>query len=168
MLTEHENAFSALRTAQDRALEVRLEAQHAVAVAELEERLRREMVDASDAARRHIIDSILTRHCPACDAAFDDWDACAAVKCRNCPCHFCGICLANCGTAQVAHRHCATCVWTGRELYLREDQVAQKTNEWRREQIQRALACLPAGARKQLLQSIAVQLRHVGLGDLLA
>lgn len=42
---------------------------------------------------RHIQENILTLSCPTCDAAFFDFDGCAAVTCASCGIEFCGLCL---------------------------------------------------------------------------
>jgi len=41
--------------------------------------------------RAVIVDRDLTLHCPACAVAFDDYDACNALTCGKCACHFCGL-----------------------------------------------------------------------------
>jgi serine/threonine protein kinase len=60
-------------------------------------------------ARKHIINKILTLTCPRCGQAFFDFDGCYALKCSACPCHFCGWCLADCGTNKDAHAHVRQC-----------------------------------------------------------
>jgi hypothetical protein len=61
-------------------------------------------------ARTHIVDQILTLACPrpGCGQAFLDFEGCFALRCRRCPCGFCGWCLADCGNDAHAHvRQCA-------------------------------------------------------------
>ena len=58
-------------------------------------------------ARKHIIEEILTLKCPRCSLAFLNFDACFALKCNGCPCHFCAYCLKDCGDD--AHGHVANC-----------------------------------------------------------
>jgi hypothetical protein len=54
-----------------------------------------------------IHDEILTLKCPSCKKAFLDFEGCFALKCSNCPCGFCGWCLADCGSD--AHSHVRKC-----------------------------------------------------------
>ena len=62
-----------------------------------------------EAARRHIVDEILTLKCPraGCRAAFLDFNGCFALTCGRCGCGFCAWCLADCGDD--AHTHVAGC-----------------------------------------------------------
>ena len=57
-------------------------------------------------AKREIVDAV-TLSCPRCRAAYIDFDGCCAVKCANCQCGFCGLCLIDCGND--AHAHVLTC-----------------------------------------------------------
>lgn len=59
------------------------------------------------AARRHIVENILTLACPRCRVAFIDFEGCLALKCRSCACGFCALCLKDCGPD--AHSHLASC-----------------------------------------------------------
>ena len=61
------------------------------------------------AARKRIVDEILTLRCPRCEAAFVDFANCFAIKCRSCDCHFCGWCFEDCGDRDDAHSHVAEC-----------------------------------------------------------
>jgi len=57
-----------------------------------------------------IVDSILNLRCPACKAAFVDFEGCFALTCgrNNCRRAFCAWCLADCGNDAHAHvAHCA-------------------------------------------------------------
>lgn len=57
--------------------------------------------------RVHVVDKILTLHCPRCDQAFVDFTGCFALRCGRCNAGFCAWCLALCGTD--AHTHVAAC-----------------------------------------------------------
>lgn len=57
--------------------------------------------------RRHIVEELLTLRCPRCKRAFMDYSACAAIKCDNCDCGFCGKCFMDCGSD--AHSHVTNC-----------------------------------------------------------
>ena len=45
---------------------------------------------------RKIQDEILNLACPRCKTVFVDFDACFALKCRQCLCAFCAWCLQDC------------------------------------------------------------------------
>jgi hypothetical protein len=69
---------------------------------QLQEALRR--------ARNSIIDTSLTLYPPCCrGGAVLDWEACMAVKCRNCPRHFCGFCCTYHGDRQGSQAHARQC-----------------------------------------------------------
>lgn len=59
----------------------------------------------------HIIENFLTLRCPRCRRAFQDYEGCAAIKCENCSCGFCGKCFKDCGTD--AHAHVRECIGPG-------------------------------------------------------
>ena len=44
-------------------------------------------------ARRHVEERILNTSCPRCGTVFLEFDGCAALRCRACPCAFCAWCL---------------------------------------------------------------------------
>jgi len=56
---------------------------------------------------RHIVDEILTMHCPGCRGAILDWSGCLAVTCE-CKTAFCGLCLERALTGD-AHQHVLVC-----------------------------------------------------------
>jgi len=49
------------------------------------------------------ISECLIPRCPRCGSGFMGLDGCFSVKYRNCPCSFCGFCLADCGSDAHAH-----------------------------------------------------------------
>ena len=57
-------------------------------------------------AAEHVVERILTLRCPECDAAFVDFNGCAALTCR-CGEHFCAFCLEK--TPDDGHAHVAQC-----------------------------------------------------------
>ena len=68
-----------------------------------------------EAHRRHIVEKILTAHCPRCDQVWEDADGCDALTCHRCDCRFCGHCGRDCGEGQAGqdacHAHVLVCVW---------------------------------------------------------
>ena len=71
---------------------------------------------------RKIQEEILNLTCPRCKIVFVDFDACFALKCRNCQCAFCAWCLQDCGAN--AHLHVRRCQYSlsNGELYGTIDQ----------------------------------------------
>ncbi|KAG5184304.1 hypothetical protein JKP88DRAFT_315222, partial [Tribonema minus] len=67
----------------------------------------------------HVVERVLTLHCPTCDKAFLDFEDCFAIRCRpvelpghvrgkiGCGNSFCGWCMQPCG--QDAHNHVRSC-----------------------------------------------------------
>ena len=66
-----------------------------------------------DDARKHIEETLLTDKCANCGAAWFDFGACAAVRCGNCPNHFCACCCEDFGPGaagwESAHAHVPHC-----------------------------------------------------------
>ena len=60
----------------------------------------------------HIIaEQIMTLRCPACQKAYCDFDACAAITCNFCGAHFCGVCFKENPnwSKDDAHQHVVEC-----------------------------------------------------------
>ncbi len=57
--------------------------------------------------RIHIEEEIMTIRCPKCRQPFVDYTGCAALTCSSCQCHFCALCLKDCGAN--AHPHVKKC-----------------------------------------------------------
>jgi len=100
-------------------------------VAEHERAQRRRQVQA---AKRHIVERILTLHCPKCDQAFVDFNGCWALTCarQGCGCAFCALCLKDCDND--AHAHVAGCagdVFAGsiQEFHQRQKQRQRRMVE---------------------------------------
>jgi hypothetical protein len=80
-------------------LRIQLEAQEAAAG--LEERRRKALAEAVSLGFEHraeryrlaIIEDYLVLRCPRCLRAFLDYEACDALRCGNCGCGFCALCL---------------------------------------------------------------------------
>ena len=75
--------------------------------AQLERELR--ALEREGKSRRHIgvKKQIMPLRCPRCHAAFVDYEGCAALSCRSCPCTFCTLCLEDC--SDNADEHAARC-----------------------------------------------------------
>lgn len=52
---------------------------------------------------------VLTPKCPACGAAYVDFDACAALVCHACASVFCALCDRVCANMDDGHAHVAAC-----------------------------------------------------------
>lgn len=55
-----------------------------------------------------LVDDVFTLRCPECDAAFDSYDACAAVQC-TCGAWFCAFCMTPAYDARECHTHVRNC-----------------------------------------------------------
>ena len=62
---------------------------------------------------RNDVAALLDPKCPRCQAVFDSFEGCAALRCRNCPCHFCALCFRDCGDSGGAHTHVRGCPQRG-------------------------------------------------------
>lgn len=128
-------AYGAYLAARDRVREAVQAAQHAKEMHAFEERLRKELNDQVAPVRNLIIERVLTRHCPRCQAAFVDFDGCLALTCAkaSCKCAFCAICLEDCGAD--AHAHVGRCQYAGGSLHAAAGQVKALENRWRIDRI---------------------------------
>ena len=88
--------------------------------------------------RAHIINEILTLHCPRCKAAFIDFDGCMALSCSRdaCGAKFCAVCLRDCAGDADAHEHVRSCKYTeGVGLHASGDSLRRMHNRWRTDKI---------------------------------
>ncbi len=145
------------------------------------------------AARRRVVDEVLTLACPGCKLAMPDhgepnehgvrtlpWAGCFAVKCAGahgalggCGTTFCGWCWRAFGTgprnSQDCHVHVGYCQLNaapGRDLYGGPRAVelfAAALRTRRQRQLAQLLATLPAEMHAPLLQSLARELADAGL-----
>ena len=157
------DCFLAARNAAVEADILQMVAQREAKCAELEAAARN---DATLKLRTHIIDKILTLHCPRCSLAFLDFAGCLALTCANCGCGFCGLCQRDCGDD--AHQHAANCRWGGGDVFMADEDIPRAQNRWRRHAIGECLAELSAPDRTKVLQDLQRELQDIGLGDLLA
>jgi len=109
---------------------------------------------------RHIVDNILTLHCPACDLAFVDYDACALLKC-HCGVRFCGFCLQ----PNATHEHVALCPENplrarGEQGVYVPQQVWENAQHERKERLVRAHL---AGATQEHRTAVLNHLRRYGM-----
>eukprot|EP00953_Heterococcus_sp_UTEX-ZZ885_P039581 20289-Heterococcus_DN1.PRE.1 len=113
-------------------------------------------------ARAHIIDTILTLQCPRCTKAFDSFEGCFALLCRDseghgCGAAFCAYCLHDCG--RDAHAHVAVCAHNTapRKEVFGTVHMFEAVQRARRQQlVQQYLQTLPARLR-ELVQRATVQ-----------
>jgi hypothetical protein len=107
--------------------------------------------------RRHVVEGILTLHCPRCGAAYVDFEGCFALSCARCAAAFCAWCCADCGGD--AHAHVAACggLW-GDKAALRRAHAARATRELRA-----YLRTLRAHERAPLLAACAADLADLGV-----
>jgi Ankyrin repeats (3 copies) len=119
-------------------------------------------------ARAHVLDSILMLKCPRCHKAFDDFDGCFAVKCRDlegngCGAAFCGYCLKDCG--RDAHKHVGERVHNSNagDLFgTKKDFVAAQCSR-RRRMVLAYLETLPLALREEVKPAIAPDLKDLGI-----
>jgi len=108
----------------------------------------------------HIVDTILTLRCPACQLAFVDFDACALLQCR-CGVKFCGFCLH----PNATHGHVAEC--RENPLHGRGEQGVYVTRpEWERAQHarkQRLVRAHLANATQEHRAAVLERLRPHGI-----
>lgn len=115
--------------------------------------------------KTHIIDTILTLRCPRCKAAFDDFDGCFSLRCGNCPCSFCAMCLKDCGGD--AHAHAAQCQ-EGHGMkavgYYGTKESWEAIQKRRRERlVKEYIRTLPQNDRGRVVQRCEIELRDLGI-----
>jgi len=111
-----EDLFDLYRDARQKVL-VQLEVNQQLQIAQ--QKWSADNINEVERHSRHIIESILTLHCP-CSAVFYydsvDLDNCLALTCATCGYPFCGWCLTSCGSSAQAHEHVRECS-VGKDLY---------------------------------------------------
>jgi hypothetical protein len=134
-----------------------------------QERVREAGQDAVSKARSHIISNILMLKCSRCQKAFDDFDGCFAVKCRDtagngCGACFCGYCLKDCGSSVQTHAHVLNCDHNAkRSLFgTKQDFVAAQRSRRERLVLQ-YLQTLPVSLQEQVKRAIAQDLKDLGI-----
>lgn len=110
-----------------------------------------------DRAVRRIRDDILVERCPRCAAAFDDYDGCNALKCSQCGCGFCAVCLCDCGSD--AHAHVAS---EHGELFDRQAADVSRLAR-RRLAVRQELERLSVAARERATALLAAELDDLGI-----
>ena len=115
--------------------------------------------------RNKIHEEVLTLKCPRCKKAFLDFDGCFALKCSNCPCSFCGWCLADCGSD--AHSHVKDCrhklnkdTFFGTQTEFRQAMRTKMTAD-----LKAVLLAMEQGQRQEVLQVLADDLRDLGIDE---
>jgi Ankyrin repeats (3 copies) len=119
-------------------------------------------------AKAHVLDSILMLKCPRCHKAFDAFDGCFAVRCRDtqgngCGAAFCGYCLKDCG--RDAHKHVGECVHNsnGGRVFASEEHFKAAQCSRRRRMVLEYLETLPLRLRERVKPAIAPDLKDLGI-----
>ena len=111
-----------------------------------------------------IQNSFLTLSCPRCDAAFLDYNGCAALTCGQCNAGFCAVCLADCGND--AHAHVLVCPdnpTNPRSYWVTQDQFNAVHREIRQRQVEAYLDTLDADVRARIVRERARDFADTGL-----
>ena len=117
-----------------------------------------------DRLRMRVIEEILTLQCPRCGQAFLDFEGCFALKCSKCPCGFCGWCLADCGSDAHAHVRTCTAKPPGADIFFgSHTQFVEAQRKRQALKLREFFATLPAAEKDGLMQSLATDLRDLGL-----
>ena len=161
-------AWTLYRRARDEVLITREQEQHQLHIAQLRDELSR--LNGRNAAvhrhRLHIVENILTLHCPreGCRAAVFDFDGCFAVSCSNCRAGFCGWCMRDCGGDAHAHvKQCDHSLHRG-SFYGSQEEFNQAHRQRRGAAVTAYLAFILDGEEKSLLeQQIQGDLRDLGI-----
>lgn len=122
---------------------------------------------------RRVSETVLTMHCPSCNAAVLDWDGCMCVLCK-CSEYFCGFCFAACGKdGSAAHRHVMNCRLNGTGgYYVSHEYMARKHKQRRIAALQKYLVEAPelrpgtgSDMRAALLRALRPHLPDLGITD---
>jgi len=172
-----DRAFDAWEAAKKRATEKKISEQvhegHQAELRRLEEQVSARLTTAAAReervrkSREHIVDRLLTLRCPnsACEAAFVDFDGCAALKCSSCRTAFCAYCLENCGAD--AHYH----VWACRKSHIGQSGhwvTKREFESCQRKRRQRLVGeylkgIADADERAEVLRSVEKDLKDIGI-----
>ena len=121
--------------------------------------------DTVEQLRRRIVDEVLTLQCPRCGQAWNEFEACVAVKCGRCNAAFCGICMQDCGTD--AHAHARTCHYVVRytqgRATMNQHNIPLAQNDWRRFHLRRMLASTDQATAEMVLRVLSRELQDLGL-----
>ena len=154
-------------------LEARRQRDEAKIVAELREHQNKQLATDETTGhgfsvaklRKRVIEEILTLQCPRCGQAWNEFDACVAVKCQRCNAGFCGICMQDCGAD--AHAHARACKYvvkyTRGRATMNETDIPCAQNDWRRDALQGLLGPVQADITATVLLSLKAELRDLGL-----
>ena len=128
--------------------------------------------DAIQRHRAHVVENILTLHCPHCGAAFVDFEGCFALKCSRCRTHFCAYCVRHeTKRWDESHVHVATCPYNvapGKDVYA-SVAVFEKAQRRRRDLMLReylqssAVAALEPADALALIEALAQDLTDLGM-----
>jgi hypothetical protein len=114
--------------------------------------------------RLHVVENILTLHCPACTQAFVDFNGCFALTCSRCNAGFCAWCLAHCGND--AHAHVAQCAHNtsrGKDVFCTEAAFLAAQRQRSVRLLKAFLAAQAPAIRAPLLRELTADLRPLGI-----
>ena len=136
-----------------------------------EERVRFEKLDAEEREiRKHhtyITEKLLNLACPQCKTTFLDFDGCFALKCRNCPCGFCAMCLEDCGDD--AHRHVGHCREGGQlhqGVYGTKAEIDNIQKRRRERLVREYLQTIPNNIRGNIAQRCQKEFQDLGFPNI--
>jgi pyruvate/2-oxoglutarate dehydrogenase complex dihydrolipoamide acyltransferase (E2) component len=122
-------------------------------------------------ARSHIIDDLLTLKCSRCHKAFEDFDGCFAVHCKDmrghgCRAHICAYCLEYSIYAGEAHRHVRSCshnTTKDRSLYSTRKGFTAAQKQRRTTLVQQYVKTLPLELQLEVVASVQRELADLGI-----
>jgi hypothetical protein len=159
------DTFEAFMEARRRLQEAQLTQQLEEQMRQYKARVGKELRDSITPARNHIVQEILTLHCPRCGGAFLDFDGCLALSCPapGCACGFCVVCLEDCGND--AHAHVRACKYanTAGRAHAATDDIRRAQNAWRLEKLREFIMPLSAHLAQRVLLSLKQEFQDLGL-----
>jgi hypothetical protein len=122
-------------------------------------------------ARSHIIDNLLTLQCLRCHKAFENFDGCFAVQCRDtrgngCRAHICAYCLECFVYPGDAHKHVVSCphnTTKDRSLYGTQEGFTAVQKQRRTQLVQQFLKTLPLKLQVEVAATVERELTDLGI-----
>ena len=118
---------------------------------------------------QHIADTMLTLHCPSCQAAFLDFNGCCAVECGGSGCnkYFCGYCLHPDQNSSTSHAHVRICAKNPRrgDYFCSQEELNKLHRFTRIGQLRSYFEkCVPKGdTKRKLLKNLEPLLADLGI-----
>ena len=114
-------------------------------------------------AVQHIQNDVLNMHCPACDAAYADWEACAAVECDSCKGFMCGICGEKCKDLEEAHQRAAACLYGTGSFWLSKQEAEAGHRRFKGDKLGKYLRELKPGVCKEVMDAVRRDVEDNGI-----